>query len=322
MIVHLYRESILNIFTEIRNDTAEKKLNVNLSTERIVQRKTRRNVQIQTDFRTAPVEPPPFKPAKRKHLRNIRIQTDFVAEPADAGQTSDYTMSLDDRIKLIEKKFREGQPTHCFPDSRMNRFNENRKRRYSSMESPHSSVDSSIGRPTVERNDFTTTNPSTVQSTPVDIAADDHVSQEMMALFGEDDEETDIFGEVISRRPSASELSDKTKETARSEHFNQMDRPTGAKTKVELSKPVDYTNELKNSIWPCELHMQRMKLNRALLKKADKGFRYSEKLRQKFEELFGPEDDDEENSFVPYRLVAFNLGFGTSFLIWEWRHLI
>lgn len=301
MIVHLYRESILNIFNEIRNDTAQKKLNVNLSTERIVQRKTRRNVQIQTDLRTTPVEQqlPPIKPTQRKHLRNVRCQTDFVDSKASTDTASEYTMSLDERIKMFETNFRdESQFSNCFPAKsivQQNRFKETRKRRHSSLslESPHSSIDSSIHRST-ERTDSTV-----VSTTPIEnsgITAEDSVAQEMMALFG-DDEETDIFGEVIctgDRRPSAVDID--TTDIIRTDNVT-----TDTELKTEPKTTVDYTNELKNSIWPCELHMQRMKLHKALMKKADKGFRYSEKLRRKFDDLFGPDDDDEDNPFVPYR---------------------
>lgn len=324
MIVHLYRESILNTFTEIRNDTAQKKLNVNLSTERIFQRKSRRNVQIQTDFRPTPIETTvPPKPLKRKHVRNIRVQTDFVDSTA-ASTTSEYSMSLDDRIRMFEKKFRDDdQFAYSFPTKKIdhqNRFREHRKRRHSSisLESPHSSVDSAIHR-SAERTDSTDnegqlmkmdSDQSTVLFvTPkenVDIAGDDTVGQEMMALFGHDDD-TDIFGEVIStvdREPVPIEHGIKDNEIDNNAAVTQMAHTvtTERKGENEVENPRDYTNELKNSIWPCELHMQRLKLRKALLEKADKGFRYSEKLRRKFEDLFGPEDDDEENnSFAPYR---------------------
>ncbi len=320
MIVHLYRESILNIFNEIRSDTAEKRLNVNLSTERIFQRKSRRNVQIQTDLRATPVETPnPPKPINRKHFRNVRVQMDFIDSISSAGTASEYSMSLDERIRMFEKKFRddEDQFTHSFVAAKrinqQNRFKEHRKRRHSSisLESPHSSVDSSIHRST-ERTEYTdnesqmvNANPSTAilaSTTPIEsVVADDSVGQEMMALFG-DDEETDIFGDAIST--STVEFGDKLSEidnvkVFRSDSNHQV---TDTKLDSELKNTPDNTNELKNSIWPCELHMQRLKLHKALMNKADKGFRYSEKLRRKFEDLFGPEDDDDEdNSFAPYR---------------------
>lgn len=326
MIVHLYREAILNTFTEIRSDTAEKKLNINLSTERVFQRKTRRNVQIQTDFRPTPIETnhPPKQPPKRKHLRNVRVQTDFV--DSTPGTDSEYTMSLDERIRMFEKKFRDDdQFAPGFPSKKINqqnRFKEHRKRRHSSisLESPHSSLDSSIHR-SAERTDSTdneahhpkidighsTMVAVTPQETVEMAPADDSVGQEMMALFG-DDEETDIFGEVVGstvdREPAFVEPNDKVNENENNVTLMvQMDHEMMDRTLTnELENTRDYTNELKNSIWPCELHMQRMKLRKALLDKADKGFRYSEKLRRKFEHFFGPEDDDEENnSFAPYR---------------------
>ncbi|XP_037049752.1 uncharacterized protein LOC119084032 isoform X1 [Bradysia coprophila] len=318
MIVHLYRQSILNTFTEIRSDTAQKKLNINLSTERIFQRKSRRSVQIQTDFRSTPADTHPTKPPKRK-LRNVRVQTDFV--PSTPGTSAEYTMSLDDRIRMFEKKFRDDDKfAQCFPAKKIdyqNRFKEHRKRRHSSisLESPHSSLDSSIHR-SAERTDSTDneghlskadSGHSTVLfATPRELveATDDTVNQEMMALFG-DDEETDIFGEVVGstdREPATVEHSDEVDETDNNAALIQMDHTaTDQKLVNEFENARDYTNELKNSIWPCELHMQRMKLRKALLAKADKGFRYSEKLKRKFVDLFGPEDDDEENnSFAPY----------------------
>lgn len=318
MIVNLYREAILNIFTEIRNDTEQKKLNINLSTERIGQRKTRRNVQIQTDFRPSTTETNnPPKPTKRKHVRNVRVQTDFVESTPASSVANQYTMSLDDRIRM----FSQGdQFSSCFPTKRIdnqNRFKENRKRRHSSisLESPHSSIDSSIPRSserTDSRIDSCTdnegvqstniSNSMAILATPmenVDIATDDNVAAELMALFG-NDEETDIFGEVIG-------IVDRTQSVALSDKLNDAEgtdaiRNAAAHSTNESTKTHDNSNELKNSIWPCEYHMQRLKLRKALMKTADRGFRYSEKLRQKFEDLFGPEDDDDDdNSFAPYR---------------------
>lgn len=331
MIVNLYRNSILSIFAEIRNDTAQKKLNINLSTERICQRKTRRNVQIQTDLRppaTIELNNPP-KPTKRKHLRNVRSQTDFV-DSAASSTSNEYNISLDERIRIFEKKFREEDQqfmhnfSNSFPTKKINlqdRFKENRKRRHSSisLESPHSSVDSSIHR-SVERTDsrvdsctdneiMQLTNSGNNASlallaTPTDsvgIKADDNVAEELMALFG-DEEETDIFGEAINtvERSHHVEHSEKINDedcTAK----NILDISTPTNLKKQSIKVHDYTLELKNSIWPCELHMQRMKLHEALMKNADRGFRYSEHLKGKFEELFGPEDDDDDNTFAPYR---------------------
>lgn len=326
MIVDLYRKAILNIFAEIRNDTEQKNLNINLSTERICQRKTRRNVQIQTDLRPIELNNPP-KPTKRKHLRNVRVQTDFIDSTA-ANSDSEYAISLDERIRTFEKKFREeGQNqtfmhnvSQCFPTKQanlQNRFKENRKRRHSSisLESPHSSVDSSIHR-SVERTDSRidscTDNEigkvtnctinifATPESAGVTTIADDSIGLEMMALFG-DDEDTDIFGEVIN-------TVDRSHSVEHSEKLNDEDGTVKAMLEMhssrssESKKLQDNILELKNSRWPCELHMQRMKLHEALIKKADKGFRYSEKLKQKFEDLFGPEDDeDDDNSFAPYR---------------------
>lgn len=324
MIVNLYRESILNIFTEIRNDTAQKQLNINLSTERIGQRKSRRNVQIQTDFRPSIIETniPPKPTKQRKHLRNVRVQTDVV-DSTSTSSTNEYTMSLDERIRMFEKRFREGdQSSPGFPTKRIdyqNRFKENRKRRHSSisLESPHSSIDSSIHRSTERtdsRIDSCTDNEGmqlihsninasmAMLATPienVEIATDDNVAVELMAIFG-NDEETDIFGEVISTvdRSHPDERSDKINDADCTDVISNAT----THSKNEFTNTQDYTIELKNSIWPCEYHMQRMKLHKALMKKADKGFRYSEKLRRKFEDLFGPEDeDDDDNSFAPYR---------------------
>lgn len=320
MIVNLYRESIIKIFNEIRNDTAQKKLNVNLSTDRVYQRKTRRNVQIQTDLRSTAVET--NKPTKRPQLRNVRCQTDVV-DTSTASTASEYTISLDERIKMFEKKFRDDQLTHCFPTKRLdhqNRFKENRKRRHSSisLESPHSSIDSSIQRSNdrtdsridsctdsegVQLTNSSINNSIAILATPIETVEstnDDNVAHELMALFG-DDEETDIFGETVSTvdRSHSVDLSDKVNGIDGSDIIH-MDNAT-PKLKNESKCKQYHTIELRNSIWPCELHMQRMKLHNALMKKADKGFRYSEKLRLKFEDLFGPEDDDEDNAFAPYR---------------------
>lgn len=332
MVVHLYRQSILNIFTEIRNDTAQKKLNVNLSSEQICSRKTRRSIQVQTDASSlSTVELQiPLKQSKRKHLRNIRVQTDVI-DSTVSDSVDDIPISLEERIRMFEKHFREEdrKRMHNFsqvlPEKKTEesiQLKENRKRRHSviSLEipSPHSSVDSSIpksievdslidsctGCDALPATKGIVETPLASFTTPINncITADDKIAQNLQALFG-DEEETDIFGEIVNpmvRPVEAIQCSETIIDHLEQPHVEYYKNAT-SQLNAYIKTSYDYTQELKNSIWPCELHMQRIKLNLVLMEKADKGCRYSEKLKTKFDDLFGPEDDDDYNSFAPYR---------------------
>uniref|UniRef100_A0A182VS15 Uncharacterized protein n=1 Tax=Anopheles minimus TaxID=112268 RepID=A0A182VS15_9DIPT len=129
---------------------------------------------------------------------------------------------------------------------------------------------------------------------PRNDAMDDEILKELQAMFEPSDEEVNIFG--------WSEDQDQSRvfpnEPLPSTHFAP---PTSPKIDRKILHPVaPEPQDLRTSMWPCELHMQRMKLRSLLVKIAEENYRRYERLVQtEFVALFG-EDDGEEQDLGPY----------------------
>lgn len=118
---------------------------------------------------------------------------------------------------------------------------------------------------------------------------DDDIECELEKLFGteeDDDEFAKIFGISVEKKADKIPVEEKVLSqpavTNTSNHIN-----TGNAKELKRRK-------LKDSIWPCELHMQRLRYRNVMLEIADKGMRHHEKVRRRLLELFGEDSDDEE----------------------------
>lgn len=154
---------------------------------------------------------------------------------------------------------------------------------------------------------------------------EDTIANELQALFGLDDNINDIFAEssvnntqidaIIEEIHNSDVSTEAIKDGSHSGQNNIFMSQNITKTvdnkdeiyfshdidesQTQIESIIDYKRELKESLWPCELHMQRMRLRRVIDSLVDKGLRHNEKIQLRFFELFGDDDDDAFNAYSP-----------------------
>ncbi|XP_050069829.1 uncharacterized protein LOC126557942 [Anopheles maculipalpis] len=137
-------------------------------------------------------------------------------------------------------------------------------------------------------------NPIMESKRPRNEAMDDEIMRELQAMFEPSDEETNIFGTQEAPYPEPLHAGQQFSDPP-STSSPQID----SKILLPVQQPV-VEQDLRCSMWPCELHMQRMKLRNLLVKIAEDNYRRYERLVQsQFVTLFG-EDDGEEQDLGPY----------------------
>uniref|UniRef100_A0A182QS52 Uncharacterized protein n=1 Tax=Anopheles farauti TaxID=69004 RepID=A0A182QS52_9DIPT len=137
---------------------------------------------------------------------------------------------------------------------------------------------------------------------------DDEILKELQAMFEPTDAEVNIFEwsedqEQVKAIINETENADLHKDIG--EHTGEpntlvsspnVNRTTPGIAKQDVNDPID----LRCSMWPCELHMQRMRLRNVLVLLAESNYRRYEWLVQtQFVSLFGV-DDGEEQDLGPY----------------------
>lgn len=274
---------------------------------------------------------------KKKRTSNALVQTDPLPrrKPPDVlakNKDSEAANSLEEKMKNFEKKLEEEnrkrkQFSHYLTQKQKETERQSllltKKIKYAMPEpifntpSPYTSSEMLYvpKTPTVLME-----TPMALLETPTfDISAhqtEDSIAKELQTLFGTDDDQNiDIFGQSTNTSqineifteinnfvvPAASTVSTLStiSNCSSTEQVPFVNYPNTVLQEPEALAPVvDHELELKNSLWPCELHMQRMNLHQVLTEVACKGFRHSERIRRKFVQLFGPEDDDDD--FGPY----------------------
>lgn len=150
---------------------------------------------------------------------------------------------------------------------------------------------------------------------------DDELTKELSALFSSD-AELDIFSDTnnpqieaifleIDRFDPNLIMECQTKSQIESEEMSQVTMPCeypSPRMRTPTPKPnqsielnANSTIDLKESMWPCELHMQRMRLRQVWSQKSESEFRNIEKIKRKFTALFGACDEAyDEDCEGPY----------------------
>lgn len=132
---------------------------------------------------------------------------------------------------------------------------------------------------------------------------DDDLFKQMSEICGNIDESypatvpTDLVAEIFGEEVPTTGAGATTDITASA----RSDEPAPHQTLATNGRASSDT--LLNSLWPCELHMQRLRLQAALSQYAsgERGWEHTERLRWRFRELFGDEDDaDDYDVFAPY----------------------
>uniref|UniRef100_A0A182K486 Uncharacterized protein n=1 Tax=Anopheles christyi TaxID=43041 RepID=A0A182K486_9DIPT len=280
MITSLYQNFILQKIGEIRKQTTLGQIHPNL-----------------TDVK--------FKPAcVKREQSHVGVQTDSTAT-ADTFTTPNSStplanvpaISLEEKMEIFHRKHAHSSYAESNTESS-----------YAKNETP------------VNTMPVQTTNsvPETVRSLgsimegtrPRNDAMNDEILKELQAMFDPADEEVNIFewsedqaqvkaiiNEIESVEPL---LNQGLYEKGIAPLSPKFDRnalvPEPPSQRVATVEPQD----LRCSMWPCELHMQRMRLRNLLVKIAEDNYRRYERLVQRqFVTLFG-EDDGEEQDLGPY----------------------
>lgn len=136
----------------------------------------------------------------------------------------------------------------------------------------------------------------------------DPIAKDLEMLFGEDKNSNDIediFGDStynadialvlreieLSNVTGSEKSASKTKTCLNTKPAAKLEK----KNKRYRLKPL--VCDLRQSLWPCELHMWKQRLRETLSQLADANIRHHDQLRERFLLLFG---EDSEDEFAPY----------------------
>lgn len=148
---------------------------------------------------------------------------------------------------------------------------------------------------------------------PVSQIAEDTIANELQELFGPDDNIDDIFVESTVNNTQIEAI---IEEIHNSDVPNTLDEKrmspmtanppdeamAGGQQEMAMENEqtaIIHKRELKDSLWPCELHMQRMRLRAVLDGLADRGMRHNEKIQLRFFVLFGDDSDEDLAAYSP-----------------------
>lgn len=327
MIVSLYRKSMLKLIADIRHNTAEHKLYAFL--DKPIQRPNvcnaavqtrmppdKRNVRTQTDY--------------QPRDEQLLVSTKVVAQKVDTldekmrkfemrlkeeerkrKQFSNYVTRKEIEEKKKEKyakkmKYLSPPMSVCSP------FFDNLPAAANAPMDAPSKLLPATNNVAVQPQPMTPTNePPPIPSAllapmpPMSQISEDTIANELQELFGPDDNIDDIFTESTVNNAQIEAIieeihnSDVPNPTEKKLSAVMVDRLLEAADAAEQevlmeNEPIDYKHELKNSLWPCELHMQRMRLRKVLDGLADKGMRHNEKIQLRFFILFGDDSVDDD----------------------------
>lgn len=284
MVASLYRKYILNTISKIRKETKECSLHPNLVnvkfTPKIIKKECN-HVSVQTDELGTGVQEQPVI---------IEQVGDLLDVPA---------MSLDEKIRNFEEKM---QLT--------NRKSKSSIKRSKSKKSTKTSLAVKLKVPKTSTSLPEPMNTSACIPKPIATVAtneeDDHIIRELKAMFDNGDEDNifdscenqiqinAIINEIEKFDPQSIEIQSKPQHPPSPE----LNVSTDINPFPKEHSP-DKEADLKKSLWPCEYHMQKMKLRELLSNIADTNYLKYERIRLRFIELFG-EYEEEEDELGPY----------------------
>lgn len=277
------------------------------------------------------------KKTTNAHVQTDPLPRRKPPDPMVAKRDSEAVTSLEEKIKKFEKRLEEeNRKRKQFSLYLTQKQKEEERRRSLLLNKKMKYADPILNTPSPCTSSdilYAPKTPTAAIPTPValletptfDYSAhqtEDSIAKELQTLFGtDDDQNTDIFGQstndaqinaifteisnfvvpvtsattTLSTRSTISNCSGSTDAMS---HVHIPIQILNEPDETPASAAIDFEQELKMSLWPCELHMQRMNLHHVLTEVACKGFRHSERVRRKFERLFGPEEVDDD--FGPY----------------------
>ncbi|XP_062713370.1 uncharacterized protein LOC109427237 [Aedes albopictus] len=327
MIMSLYRSYVLQLISQIRKETNECTLHptlINMKFTPKIIKKECCHVSIQTD----PIEPPvpPSVPQVNGTPTVEPVAPVNLFECTDLPLLDIPAMSLDEKIRNFERKMHLSSP----PQRRDKREKRSRKERSRSRPreqkipaiNPKPEPIKEVAKPKPPAADIFKS-PSLVDIPKPETRGtqDDEILRELEAMFdtGDDGNIFDscenqvqikaIINEIEKFEPSSTcEQSQSFKEPETSTHQPHQDIPEMVpspkfdydnsllvpKAYSALESGEDKVTDLRKSLWPCELHMQKTKLREILSNIADSNYLQYERIRTRFVILFGEYEDDED----------------------------
>uniref|UniRef100_U5EM22 Uncharacterized protein n=1 Tax=Corethrella appendiculata TaxID=1370023 RepID=U5EM22_9DIPT len=280
MIVSLYRRFVVKIIHEIKKETNDTILNRNFMEvpyEKVAENKKQtKTIGTQTESWTK----------KRKISQQ---QENEFNTPSPLPTTP---QSLEDKIKLFERKFNLNTSFEF----------ENRKSDKKAINSPTSST-----TPTPFMTPASTVTTPSINNSII-LKQNDKIEAELAEMFHSENgnnifDECEnqiqinaIIGEIEKFDGNTSKntmklIDDKSlSNSPQNLELFGANSESIAKSATLSSNSIE--NQLKKSIWPCELHMQTLKLRETLINIADKNILQYEKIKRKFIDLFGENDDE------------------------------
>ncbi|XP_063709324.1 uncharacterized protein LOC134837862 [Culicoides brevitarsis] len=309
-IVSLYRKQINKLIDTIKNETQQNLLNAVLMKTKFNSKPSKKHVATQTSVVHHQKRiPSPIVVDAKKHKKSTRNEID-VSEA-----------TLDEKIRRFQESFIETDDMKCpkndcldplpvietptrppmTPSINLNDLLSHRKQQKQVFFAP--ATPSSVASQTPSINYLQIpatptclmTPASTCTSNSVNQDAQDEVEkkimQELNEMFGEEETKNDV--EDIFGAESSKNVVKVTREPS-----PVIDLQTLSKMKDPEQEEKEMKQRLMSSIWPCELHHQKMRLRTVLSDIAERNFRKYEKIKQRFRELF--DDDETENELAPY----------------------
>ncbi|XP_001656416.2 uncharacterized protein LOC5577339 isoform X1 [Aedes aegypti] len=323
MIMSLYRNYVLQLISQIRKETNECILHpslINMKFTPKIIKKECCHVSVQTD----PIEQ--INDTQEKAPINLFECNDLPLLDVPA-------MSLDEKIRNFERKMHLSSPklkTRRDKREKRPRKERSRSRAGDRLSLPITSHEPEpapqIHQPKPASETFKS--PLVEVPKPENLGSqDDEILRELEAMFdtGDDGNIFDSCENQVQIKAIMNEIEKFEPQTCEQSHtLNVLETSTGQLHRdiPEVPSPkFDYDNsqncllvpkeysklepgeekvtDLRKSLWPCELHMQKTKLREILSNIADNNYLRYERIRARFVILFG-EYEDEEDELGPY----------------------
>ncbi|XP_058821470.1 uncharacterized protein LOC131683474 [Topomyia yanbarensis] len=315
MIVSLYRNCILKVISQIRKETKDSCLHpclINMKFTPKIIKKEVCSVGVQTDVLEKQQLVPMPTAAHNDELPLLDVPAMSLDEKI---RNFEEIMHIPDPV-LLHKKCRKQLPkkekgTVRNKSSRKDRTSKRKPK--VSNEKSCSNETSFVSIPSKQCTITAKTGNSAIE--------DDQIMRELKAMFDTGDDENifescenqvqinAIINEIEKFDPSkAGERLDSSTASHQSEvhqlspkfNFSSLDNSTHCTVSESTLQNMDQSkDDLKKSIWPCEFHMQKIKLREILSNIADVNYLRYERIRAKFIVLFG-EYEQEEDELGPY----------------------
>lgn len=296
MIASLYRKYILKTISQIRKETNECSIHPNLVDSKFapkIIKKECSHVSIQTDE---------LDMDTCTKVRTITMDDQQVGVLPDVP-----AMTLDEKIRNFEAKMHIS--SRKTKSSRKSSVKKSKKETKSSTEVKQTIAKTSehVQEP-VDTSEVMTRPPENVVLTGECISKeeDDNIIRELEAMFDNGDD-----GNIFDSCENQVQINAIINEIERfdPQQVEGQSKPLNSPSPqlIELinvnRQPKEQSStkeaDLKKSLWPCEYHMQKMKLRELLSNIADTNYFKYERIRLRFIELFG-EYEEEEDELGPY----------------------